>query len=757
EKARMTIAGKPVLVPVPIELPEGMEWAGVFGVEGGEWCGPQEKLVERVRVEGVPAALKAVRQLQMEGKYREALGVIDGVLAVDALNPAGLALRDVIQTAQLYRDYTETQRQKEAGFSAVPLANQRAMVLPRPNVAGPTNGSASGTKDSSVAFQGFVEIPQTNWPDDENMTRGGTIAFPWQRGRPRDDTAPSQTPVLGELPLVRIYGSPSEVDNSVGMVQNHFELIDELADFDPSSFAGMTVVGEGGQVGLAGRQLQRDSSGRITLYNAQFNNAPQLDLDAALAFGKVEAVPGAGSGSGYGGGGGGGSIVGEAGEDPARYSRAAEPLSEEEKRQQVVDVVEATVQPEAWDDQGGDLATVSHEYGVFRFKALKDSPEAHAVVDEARAFLQYLHQRIQESKTAGAIDSPPIQPFSRSTTVVIYDVRDLIGGIIKYHGGDPATGFNDFVVNDLIDVLTENIDVETWRMNGGERGDIWHLEGHLIIDHTPERHAAIEKFLTEVRAVLLPREAQTKEVAATPEEAKAASPEVAPIDQRVLTIYDVRDLVEVALRGVQPGAAPRARDEVMQQIIDIICDNVDPEGWQMNGGDTSGLQALAGTLIITTTPANHEAIVELLKQMREMVGVAPEAESRKTEPAPPVQIDPKQLEEQITMAKRVARLRRVLDQRLWGCVTIEGSASEPSQNSALTPTLSQREREKEVAIAVLVGDASDGTVAELKSVGMRAEDVAEAIKVVAGFVAPDRLDDVALLECVRRIEPIQVN
>src|SRR4029453_7874649 len=34
EKARITIAGRPMLVPVPIELPEGMEGEGVFGRRG---------------------------------------------------------------------------------------------------------------------------------------------------------------------------------------------------------------------------------------------------------------------------------------------------------------------------------------------------------------------------------------------------------------------------------------------------------------------------------------------------------------------------------------------------------------------------------------------------------------------------------------------------------------------------------------------------------------------------------------------------
>ena len=44
-----------------------------------------------------------------------------------------------------------------------------------------------------------------------------------------------------------------------------------------------------------------------------------------------------------------------------------------------------------------------------------------------------------------------------------------------------------------------------------------------------------------------------------------------------------------------------SREELVQQIVDIIQENVDPEGWRDLGGDTGSLQELNGNLIITNT------------------------------------------------------------------------------------------------------------------------------------------------------------
>jgi len=60
----------------------------------------------------------------------------------------------------------------------------------------------------------------------------------------------------------------------------------------------------------------------------------------------------------------------------------------------------------------------------------------------------------------------------------------------------------------------------------------------------------------------------------------------------------------------------RSRRELIQQITTIIQEQIDPEGWKDNGGDTGAIQELNGNLIITNTSRNHREIEGLLTQLR---------------------------------------------------------------------------------------------------------------------------------------------
>jgi type II secretory pathway component GspD/PulD (secretin) len=55
---------------------------------------------------------------------------------------------------------------------------------------------------------------------------------------------------------------------------------------------------------------------------------------------------------------------------------------------------------------------------------------------------------------------------------------------------------------------------------------------------------------------------------------------------------------------------------MIEQIVIIVQEQVDPEGWRDSGGDTGSLQELNGNLIITNTPKNHREIEGLLSQLR---------------------------------------------------------------------------------------------------------------------------------------------
>ena len=102
----------------------------------------EDALRERQRL--INQNLLRVRQLQMELKYEEALQVIDEILFIDEHSPAALALKEIIKTLMLYRQWDEVQRQKERGLGQISLENQDAMIPPIRNFTGPGLRSISG-------------------------------------------------------------------------------------------------------------------------------------------------------------------------------------------------------------------------------------------------------------------------------------------------------------------------------------------------------------------------------------------------------------------------------------------------------------------------------------------------------------------------------------------------------------------------------------------------------------------------------------
>lgn len=126
----------------------------------------------------------------------------------------------------------------------------------------------------------------------------------------------------------------------------------------------------------------------------------------------------------------------------------------------------------------------------------------------------------------------------------------------------------------------------------------------------------------------------------------------------ILAIYDIRDLlIEVpdfdnapefdlsqVLQSNQGGGGGGGQspfqnaedeeeegiplDERRQQIIDIITQNIDFDGWTENGGDTGRIQPLAGSLIITNTARNHREVGGLLSKLREQRALQINVETR---------------------------------------------------------------------------------------------------------------------------------
>ncbi|MCC6230176.1 MAG: hypothetical protein IT432_13240 [Phycisphaerales bacterium] len=72
----------------------------------------------------------------------------------------------------------------------------------------------------------------------------------------------------------------------------------------------------------------------------------------------------------------------------------------------------------------------------------------------------------------------------------------------------------------------------------------------------------------------------------------------------------------------------RNRDSRIDQIIQLIQENVDTEGWKDMGGTTGSIQRLDGSLIIVNTAKNHQAVNGLLRQLREVRAMQINVEAR---------------------------------------------------------------------------------------------------------------------------------
>jgi hypothetical protein len=101
--------------------------------------------------------------------------------------------------------------------------------------------------------------------------------------------------------------------------------------------------------------------------------------------------------------------------------------------------------------------------------------------------------------------------------------------------------------------------------------------------------------------------------------------------QRIERAYDVSDFYMSGRPDDQPEPAPKplgpddpigrppaaSRSQMQQGVIDLFRDNVDPKSWEKDHARATDIVYRDGELIITQTPANHRAIMSMLRQLRE--------------------------------------------------------------------------------------------------------------------------------------------
>src|SRR2546430_2688032 len=104
-------------------------------------------------------------------------------------------------------------------------------------------------------------------------------------------------------------------------------------------------------------------------------------------------------------------------------------------------------------------------------------------------------------------------------------------------------------------------------------------------------------------------------------------------------VYDVRDLLmslpdfsyhgtigmpeeneTVVIHPLEPAATQpthKTRQELMDDIIRLVTDTVDPDSWKDNGGSVGAIRPFEGFVIVTQTEENQKLVTNLMAQLRE--------------------------------------------------------------------------------------------------------------------------------------------
>lgn len=162
-------------------------------------------------------------------------------------------------------------------------------------------------------------------------------------------------------------------------------MLEQCSELDPCTWQlrkGFIEIGTKERLSIPAARVLRMYPIKDLLFEVpMFDNAPEFDLNSSLSQGSGGGAGGGGGGFGGGGGGGGfgggggggaggggagggggGAPFGEPGEEPER-------LTEEEKVQQIVDIILETIEPDSWLDNGGDAASIRYYEGVLIIRA----------------------------------------------------------------------------------------------------------------------------------------------------------------------------------------------------------------------------------------------------------------------------------------------------------------------------------------------------------------------------------------------------
>lgn len=324
-------------------------------------------------------SIERVRSLQKEMKYDEALQIVDQILFLDPISPAGLLLRDVLTDAKIYREYNQLESVRQLQYARQSLSNSKAAIAP----------------------MGIIDFP-TDWPNISTR-RGEPVNFA---------EPPENRRVLGMLESKRI---PVEFkENTLADVITFIEGITQInIDVDWQSLQQISV--------------EKEAPVSLKLTNVTVKTV----LDRVME--KVS---------------------------PDTRSRAG------------------------WAIQDGVL-TIASDASLRQNKVLViyDIRDLLVQVPDFTNAPTFDLQSVLQSSGGGGGGQSPFQSSGQQ-------------------GNQPLTTRTlQERTDELIGIVTRNVDKEGWETNGGDTGFIEQLNGSLIVTNTPRNHREIAGLLRKLREV----------------------------------------------------------------------------------------------------------------------------------------------------------------------------------------------------------------------------------------------------------------
>jgi type II secretory pathway component GspD/PulD (secretin)/tetratricopeptide (TPR) repeat protein len=317
----------------------------------------QNRLSERDRK--VEENVKRIRALQAEQKYDEALQIVDQTLFMDPLNPTALLLRDLLRDMAVFKKYQDMQQLKTFNAGQRQLDDQAAMIVPAHMMDFPLDWPTKTWQRGETAA--YAESPENR----AVLAKMDTTKIPLDLTDNRFEDVLKFVSQVTQLPIDVDWESLSNVgvnkDSEVTLkmqsklsVKNALERVLNKVSKDINAKAGWAV--ENGVINVASEETLKKNK-VLVIYNIQdllftipnHRQVPQIDLNNVL------------QSNGGGGGGGGQSPFSNTNDN--NQNQQDDPAVRERRTRQILDIIEANVDPDGWQDRGGDTGTVQELNG----------------------------------------------------------------------------------------------------------------------------------------------------------------------------------------------------------------------------------------------------------------------------------------------------------------------------------------------------------------------------------------------------------